>query len=49
VTPTTAGWNSFDIPLTSYTTPTLTVIDQMKFDAQPNTGDTVFIDNMYFW
>jgi len=49
VTPSVAGWNSFDIPLTNYTTPTLTVIDQLKFDAQPNVGDTVFIDNLYFW
>ena len=49
VTPTAAGWNSFDIPLASYTTPTLTVIDQIKLDALPNATDAVFIDNLYFW
>jgi Fibronectin type III domain len=46
--PTTAGWNSFDIPLSNYTTPVKTNIFQFKFVGTP-AGNTVFIDNLYFW
>ncbi len=47
LTPTIAGWNSFDIDLTQYTIP-LTNIMQMKFVATPS-GTKVFLDNIYFW
>ena len=46
--PTTAGWNSFDIPLSSYTGPDKTQIYQFKFVGTPG-GNTVYIDNIYFW
>ena len=46
--PTTAGWNSFDIPLSSYTGPDKTQIYQFKFVGTPG-GNTVYIDNLYFW
>jgi hypothetical protein len=46
--PTTSGWNSFDIPLSSYTTPDQTKIFQLKFVGTP-AGNTVYIDNLYFW
>jgi len=49
LTPTTAGWNSFDIPLTSYTVPNLAAIIQVKFEDVPRTGSTVYVDNLYFW
>jgi len=45
--PTTAGWNSYDIPLTSYTADK-THIFQLKFVGTPG-GNTVYIDNLYFW
>ena len=50
----TAGqWNSFDIPLSEYTSQGLSMSDifQFKFDntgASRGTG-TIFIDNMYLW
>ncbi len=47
LTPTTAGWSSFDIDLTQYTIP-LTNIMQMKFVATPS-GTKVYLDNIYFW
>jgi hypothetical protein len=46
--PTTTGWNSFDIPLSSYTGPDKTQIYQFKFVGTPG-GNTVYIDNLYFW
>lgn len=46
--PTTSGWNSFDIPLSSYTVPDKTKIFQLKFVGAP-AGNTVYIDNLYFW
>jgi hypothetical protein len=46
--PTQAGWNSFDIPLSSYTVPAKTNIFQFKFVGTPG-GNTVYIDNLYFW
>lgn len=45
---TTAGWNSFDIPLSSYSTLDKTKIFQLKFDGV-TTGNTVYFDNLYFW
>jgi hypothetical protein len=43
-------WNSIDIPLTDFTSQGLTVNDliQFKIDVQPNTGGTVYLDNLYF-
>ncbi|MCX8520288.1 MAG: hypothetical protein ORN28_01980 [Rhodoferax sp.] len=49
VTTTGTGWNSFDIPMTSFATPNKTQIFQLKFDAAPNPGGTVYYDNLYFW
>ncbi len=46
--PTTSGWNSFDIPLSSYTVPDKTKIFQLKFVGTPS-GNTFYIDNLYFW
>ncbi len=48
LTPTLAGWNSFDIPLTSYTTPNKTAIIQLKLEGTPS-GSTVYLDNIYFY
>jgi hypothetical protein len=47
LTPALAGWNSFDIPLTSYTTPNKAAIIQLKFEG--TTGSTVYLDNIYFF
>lgn len=47
LTPTFLGWNSFDIPLTSYTTPNKSNIIQFKYVG--TTGSTVYLDNIYFW
>ncbi len=51
--PTTAGWNSVDIPLTSFPAPVdLTQILQMKFDHDAPgggaTGANIYIDNVFF-
>jgi hypothetical protein len=46
--PTLAGWNSFDIPLTSYTTPNKAAITQLKLEGTP-AGSTVYLDNIYFY
>lgn len=48
LTPTLSGWNSFDIPLASYTVPNLTAIIQFKFESV-TAGKTVYLDNIYFW
>ena len=40
-----AGWNSLDIPLTNFTAPDLTKIDQLVFSG----SGTVYYDNLYFW
>jgi hypothetical protein len=47
VTP-VAGWNSFDISLSSYTIPLSSII-QLKFVGAPSSGSTVFLDNIYFY
>lgn len=43
-------WNSIDIPLSDFTSQGLTVSDvkEFKFDVQPDSGGTIFIDNLYF-
>jgi hypothetical protein len=50
INPSTTGWNSIDIPLSSYTNPTpdKTHIFQLKFVGTPS-GNTVYLDNIYFW
>ena len=45
LTPTLSGWNSFDIPMSSYSARTLTSIIQFKFVG----SGTVYLDNIYFW
>lgn len=42
--PTTAGWNSVNIPLTSFAPVNLGALIQMKFDGN---GD-IYLDNIYF-
>ncbi len=44
-------WNSFDIPLSSYTDQGLTLENafQLKFVGTPWAAGTVFIDNIYFY
>jgi hypothetical protein len=49
LTPSLSGWNSFDIPLTSYNLITLTSINQIKFDCSPFGSSLVYMDNFYFW
>ena len=48
LTPTLSGWNSFDVPLTSYTVPNLAAVIQFKFESV-TPGKTVYLDNIYFW
>jgi beta-glucanase (GH16 family) len=48
LTPTLSGWNSIDIPLTSYNTLNLTGISQIKWEGRPS-GGVVYLDNIYFW
>jgi hypothetical protein len=49
LTPLNAGWNSFDIPLSSFTAINLANIGQFKFVSVPFGGTTVYYDNIYFW
>lgn len=55
ITPTLSGWNSIDIPLSSYTsvgggyTVNLSNIGQLKFEGVPVGSSTVYFDNLYFW
>ena len=48
LTPTLAGWNSFDIDLSNYTIP-LNSIMQFKFVGTPFGSSTVYFDNLYFY
>ncbi len=48
VTPNNTGWNSFDIPLSSYTAINMSSIIQFKYVSVPS-GTTVYYDNVYFW
>ncbi len=44
----TAGWNSIDIPLSSFTPQVaLSSVFQFKFDG--GTGSDIYLDNIYFW
>ena len=46
----TTGWNSVDIPLTSFTGVDLTKVDQLMFvGVTPTSGGTIYIQNLYFW
>jgi hypothetical protein len=53
---TAVGWNSFDIPLTDYTSQSsfsVSNLIQFKFEESPQAyhagTKTVYLDNMYFW
>jgi hypothetical protein len=53
---TVAGWNSFDIPMTDYTSQGGFLVNnliQFKFEENPNIyhggTKTVYLDNIYFW
>ena len=48
---TATGWNSFDIPMTTYSLVDKTKVKQFKFgfDADSNYRGTVYYDNLYFW
>ena len=48
LTPTLAGWNSFDIDLAQYTVPNKAAIIQIKIEGTPS-GGTLYFDNLYFW
>jgi hypothetical protein len=48
LSPTTSGWNSFDIDLTQYSTLALNNIAQMKLVGTPFGTSTVYLDNIYF-
>jgi hypothetical protein len=49
LTPTLSGWNSFDIPLSSYTTIVKTGIGQFKLESVPFGSGTAYLDNIYFY
>lgn len=52
LTPTLAGWNSFDIDLSSYNTIALHTVGQIKLVTTPfggAPGPTVYLDNIYFY
>lgn len=47
LTPTLAGWNSFDIDLSQYTTLNKAAVKELKLVATG--GSTLYSDNIYFW
>ena len=49
LTPTLSGWNSFNIPLSSYNTIAMAKIGQFKFESVPFGSGTAYIDNIYFF
>ncbi len=49
INPTLAGWNSVDIPLTSYNANIVNHVNQIKFESVPFGGAKVYMDNLYFW
>ncbi len=49
LTPTLSGWNSFNIPLASYNTVSMTKVNQLKFESVPFGSGTAYIDNIYFF
>ncbi|MFO1393153.1 MAG: Ig-like domain-containing protein [Steroidobacteraceae bacterium] len=48
LSPTAAGWNSFDIDMAQYTVADKTAVIQLKFEGTP-AGGTLYLDNIYFW
>ena len=48
ISPTQSGWNSIDIPMSSYNTLAKTAIQQFKFVGTPFGTSTVYLDNIYF-
>ena len=49
LTPTLSGWNSYDIPLSSFNTIALNNIGQFKFVGTPFGTSKVYLDNIYFY
>lgn len=49
LTPTLSGWNSLNIPLSSFTSINMAKIGQFKFESVPFGGATAFMDNIYFF
>jgi hypothetical protein len=49
LTPTLSGWNTYNIPLTSFNSIALSSVEQIKFEALPSGTTVVYMDNMYFW
>jgi len=43
------AWNSFDIPLTSFTSQGLSIADLKEFKIVGSGGKTVYVDNLYFY
>jgi hypothetical protein len=48
LSPTTSGWNSFNIDLAQYSNIALNNIGQMMFVGTPSGTSTVYLDNIYF-
>ncbi len=49
LTPTTSGWNSFNIPMSSYST-VANHVNQLKIEANtPSSGSVLYIQNVYFF
>jgi hypothetical protein len=48
LSPTTSGWNSFEIPLTQYSNIALNNVGQMMFTGTPSGTSSVYLDNLYF-
>ena len=46
--PTTAGWNSIDIPLSAFAPVALNNVIQFKFDGGTGT-ESIYLDNIYFY
>ena len=50
LTPLTQGvWNTYDIPLTAFTSQGLTITNLYQFKFVGSGGKTVFLDNIYFY
>ena len=47
LTPTLAGWNSFDIDMAQFTAADKTAVIQIKIEGTP--AGTLYFDNLYFW
>jgi hypothetical protein len=45
----TFGWNSVDIPLSSFPLVDLNAVIQLKFDSGNGNSDIIFLDNIYFF